>query len=441
MRRREIVIVGGGLAGATAAQGLREHGFSGRVVVVGDEPDRPYERPPLSKDYLLGTTPREKTFVHPAGWYAEHDVELLLSTAVTFVDRGVHEVGLADGTRLPYDALLLATGSRPRRLTVPGSDLDGVHYLRRLGDSEALRAAYDGATSVAVVGGGWIGLETAAAARAAGLAVTVLEAADLPLLRVLGPEVAALLADVHVRHGVDLRTGVTVAELVGQAGRVTAVRLADGTEVPADVVVVGVGIVPNDELAREAALTVANGVAVDEHLRSSDPDIYAAGDVADAFHPWLQRSVRVEHWANARRQGALVARSMLGQDVVYDRLPYFYSDQYDVGLEYTGHVEPGEHDEVVLRGDPATGTYAAFWLSSGRVLAGMTVNTWDLAPAVEALVRSRAVVDRRRLGDPAVPLADVVPTGAPPLAPAGAPQAGSVPMSAGVPPVMRTSSS
>jgi 3-phenylpropionate/trans-cinnamate dioxygenase ferredoxin reductase component len=408
---REVVIIGAGLAGATAAQGLRGHGFAGRLVLVGDEPERPYERPPLSKEYLLGTMAREKTYVHPQDWYAEHDVELLLSTTATFVDRGVHEVGLSDGSRLPYDALLLATGSRPRRLTVPGADLEGVHYLRQLGESDALRAAYAEATAVVVIGGGWIGLETAAAARAAGLAVTVLEAADLPLLRVLGREVAGLLADVHVGHGVDLRTGVTVAELVGRAGSVTAVRLGDGTEIPADLVVVGVGITPNDELAREAALTVGNGVSVDEHLRSSDPDVFAAGDVADAYHPWLRRSLRVEHWANARRQGAVVARSMLGQDVTYDRLPYFFSDQYDVGLEYTGYVEPDGYDEVVLRGDAAAGPFVAFWLSAGRVLAGMTVNTWDAVPAIEALIRSQAEVDTRRLGDVGVPLEDVVGLG------------------------------
>ena len=401
--RAQVVVVGASLAGASAVQALREHGYDGGLVLVGDEPERPYERPPLSKGYLLGTEERERTFVHPAGWYDEHDVELRLGTEVTALDLVAHQVVTASGERLRYDRLLLATGSSPRRLTVPGGELDGVYYLRRLDDSDRLRTAFAGARRIAIVGAGWIGLETAAAARAAGLEVTLLEGAALPLLRVLGAEVATVFADLHRAHGVDLRLGVTVTELTGRDWSVTGVRLGDGTVVPADLVVVGVGIAPNDLLAREGGLAVGNGILVDQWLRSSDPDVFAAGDVADAYHPTLGRHVRVEHWANARRQGAAVAATMLGGTTAYDRLPYFFSDQYDLGMEYTGWVEPGGYDQVVLRGDPASGQFLAFWLSGGRVLAGMNVNTWDVTGDIETLVRSQAAVDVDTLPTPASP--------------------------------------
>ena len=404
---RGFVIVGASLAGAKAAQALREEGFDGRVTLVGDEAVRPYERPPLSKEYLQGKSEREKVFVHPEGWYAEHDVDLRLSTEVTGIDRSGHHVDLAGGERLGYDALLLTTGSVPRRLTVPGADLDGVRYLRRLDDSEGIRAAFGDARRVVIIGAGWIGLETAAAARIAGLEVTVLEYAELPLLRVLGPEAATVFADLHRGHGVDLRCGVEVAELVGEGGSVTGVRLGDGTEVAADLVLVGVGILPQDALARSAGLEVGNGITVDAHLRTSDPDIYAAGDVADAYHPRLRRHVRVEHWANARRQGVVAGKSMLGQDVEYDRLPYFFSDQYDLGMEYSGYVEPDGYDRVVFRGDRTADAFMTFWLADGAVLAGMSVNTWDMTEAVEALVLSGQRVDLDRLADPEVPLAEL----------------------------------
>jgi 3-phenylpropionate/trans-cinnamate dioxygenase ferredoxin reductase subunit len=404
---RRFVIVGASLAGAKAAQALRDEGFEGSVTLVGDEAVRPYERPPLSKEYLQGKSEREQVFVHPEGWYAEHDVDLRLRTEVTEIDRSAREVVLAGGERLGYDALLLTTGSVPRRLTLPGADLDGVLYLRRLEDSEAIKAAFAGARRVAIIGAGWIGLETAAAARVAGLEVTVLDYAELPLLRVLGRDVATVFADLHRGHGVDLRCGVEVAELVGQGGSVAGVRLGDGTEVETDLVLVGVGIQPDDGLARAAGLDVGNGITVDAHLRTSDPDIYAAGDVADAYHPRLRRHVRVEHWANARRQGALAAKSMLGQDAEYDRLPYFFSDQYDLGMEYSGYAEPDGYDRVVFRGDRTSGEFMAFWLADGAVLAGMSVNTWDMTEAVEALVQSGRKVDVDRLADPDVPLGEL----------------------------------
>jgi len=399
-----FVIVGASLAGATAAQTMRDEGFDGRITLIGDELHRPYERPPLSKDYLLGKSALEKVFVHPEGWYAEHDVDLRLGNAVTRIYRGARNVTLADKSLVSYDALLLATGSTPRILRLPGADLDGVLYLRRIEDTERIKTAFATRPRVVVIGGGWIGLETAAAARAAGLDVTVLEAAELPLLRVLGYDVAQVFADLHRDNKVDLLCGVQVAGLTGADDRVTGVKLADGTVIDADLVLVGVGIAPNSYLAEDAGLEVDNGVIVNEQLRTSDPAIYAAGDVANAYHPWLGRQLRVEHWANARRQGAVAAKSMLGQEVVYDRLPYFFSDQYDLGMEYTGYVEPDGFDQIIFRGDLARREFVAFWLSDGRVQAGMNVNVWDVIAPIEALITSQRRVDTERLADTGIPL-------------------------------------
>jgi 3-phenylpropionate/trans-cinnamate dioxygenase ferredoxin reductase subunit len=407
--RETVVVVGAGLTAATAVETLRTDGFAGRVVVVGEEPDRPYERPPLSKGLLLGTADRDSVYVHPASWYADHDVELRLGTRVTAIDRAARTVTLADGDRLGYTHLLLATGSRPRTLQVAGADLTGVLTLRTLPDADRLVQALSARPRVVVIGGGWIGLETTAAAREAGCPVTVLEAGPLPLLRVLGPQVAGVFADLHRQHGVDLRTGVTVTALCSEDGtRVSGVQLADGDVVPADLVVVGIGIVANDELARDAGLEVDSGVVVDEHLRSSDPHIWAAGDVARALHPALGRHLRVEHWANAVRHGVVAGRSLLGADAVDERPPYFYTDQYDLGMEYVGFTDPTAPDgELVVRGDLATRTFLAFWLQDGRVVAGMNVNIWDVSESIEALIRSGRTVDVARLTDPDVPLTDV----------------------------------
>ncbi|MEV7778396.1 FAD-dependent oxidoreductase [Kitasatospora sp. NPDC088351] len=406
-RERPYVIVGASLGGAKAAQALREAGYGGGIVLIGDEHERPYERPPLSKGYLLGKTPREKIYVHPPQWYAEHDITLRLGTAVASIDPAAHTVTLTDNGEIGYDKLLLTTGSVPRRLPVPGADLDGVLYLRRVEDSDRIRAVLRPGARVAVIGAGWIGLETAATARAAGAEVTVLEAAELPLLRVLGREVAQVFADLHRDHGVELRFGAGVQELTGAGGAVTGVRLADGATVAADAVIVGIGITPDTALAEAAGLEIDNGVRTDERLRTSDPDIYAAGDVANAFHPLFGRHIRVEHWANALNQPQTAARAMLGQDEVYDRVPYFFSDQYDAGLEYVGYVEPGGYDRVVFRGDPATREFIAFWVAEGRVLAGMNVNVWDVTDPIRELVRSGRAVDLKALADPAVPLTDL----------------------------------
>jgi 3-phenylpropionate/trans-cinnamate dioxygenase ferredoxin reductase subunit len=398
------VIVGASLAGAKAAETLREEGYDGPLVLIGEESERPYERPPLSKDYLLGKAERETIYVHPQLWYAEHDVDLRLDTRVTGIDPAGHEVVLADGSRVGYARLLLATGSSPRRLPVPGADADGVLYLRRVSDSDEIRAAFQTASRIAVIGAGWIGLETAAAARAAGAEVTVLEAAELPLLRVLGREVAQVFAGLHRDHGVDLRFGVQVDQITGSGGRADGVRLADGRLVPADAVIVGIGITPNSQLAEVAGLEVGNGIVTDARLRSSDPDIYAAGDVANAYHPLLGRHIRVEHWANALNQPQTAARAMLGREAVYDLVPYFYTDQYDLGMEYAGYVEPGGYDQVVFRGDVGRREFIAFWLGGGRVLAGMNVNIWDVNEAIQAIVRGGRTVEEGRLADPDVPL-------------------------------------
>ena len=399
------VIVGASLAGAKAAEALREEGFDGPLVMIGEESERPYERPPLSKDYLLGKADRETIYVHPQEWYAEHDVDLRLGVEVTSIDRAAHEVSLADGRQAGYGKLLLATGSSPRRLSVPGADLDSVLYLRSAGDSDRIMAAFQDASRVAVIGAGWIGLETAAAARAAGAEVTVLEMAELPLQRVLGRQVARVFADLHLANGVDLRGGVRITEISGSGGKADGVRLADGRHVEADVVIVGVGISPNVQLAAAAGLEVDNGVWVNAQLRSSDPDIFAAGDVANAFHPLLGKHVRVEHWANALNQPQTAAKAMLGQDVAYDLVPYFYTDQYDLGMEYAGYVEPDGYDEVVFRGDVEGREFIAFWLGDhGRVLAGMNVNVWDVNDAIQALVRSGRPVDTAALRDPDTPL-------------------------------------
>ncbi|MEU4129324.1 NAD(P)/FAD-dependent oxidoreductase [Streptomyces wuyuanensis] len=404
-----FVIVGGGLAAGKAAEALREHGHSGPLAIIADERERPYIRPPLSKGYLVGKDDRDSIFVHSEEWYTEHGVDLLLGTSATAVDVPAKEVELEDGRRVPYARLLLATGSSPRRLSVPGADLDNVLYLRRVEDSERLKAAFTKGARIVVIGGGWIGLETAAAARTAGAEVTVLEHSELPLLKVLGREAAEVFAGLHRDHGVDLRPRAQVESITGTDGRVDGVRLADGTRLAADAVVVGIGITPNVRLAEEAGLEVRDGIVTDEHLRTSVADVYAAGDVANAYHPRLGRHLRVEHWANALNQPLTAARSMLGQDAVYERLPYFYTDQYDLGMEYTGYAEPGGYDRVVFRGDVPGRQFIAFWMSKNRVLAGMSVNVWDVIDPIRSLIQSGAGIDDARLSDPDVPLDSLVP--------------------------------
>lgn len=407
MTSQRFVIVGAGLAAVKAAQTLREEGFSGEVVMVGAEAHPPYERPPLSKDYLQGKAQRDSVFVQPASWFQEQSITLRQGTSVQGLQLGERQVQLSDGTLLAYDALLLATGSTPRRLNVPGADATGVHYLRTLDDADALRAGLETTQHLVIVGGGWIGLEVAAAARAQGVAVTVLEQAELPLVGVLGPEVAQVFADLHRAHGVDLRCGVGVQSFIATDGAFAGVELADGTVLTADRAVVGVGVTPSIEFARSSGLDIGSGILVDATLRTSGPAVFAAGDIAEAEHPLLERRIRVEHWANALNQGPHAARSMLGGTQPYDRLPYFYTDQYDLGMEYTGYAGPGDYDQVVVLGDTSGLDFMAFWLSGGRVLAGMHVSRWDTIGSVGDLIRSGRRVDPARLADDAVGLAEV----------------------------------
>ncbi len=402
-----FVIIGGGLAGAKTAQRLRKDGYTGSIVLVGAEDHLPYERPPLSKDYLAGTADRVSLDIHEQQWYVDHDVELRLGVPAVQLDRDAHQVVLADGTQLGYGRLVLATGSRARRLHIPGSDADGVLYLRDVEDSDALGAALGGARRVVLIGAGWIGLEVAANARRRGLEVDVVEVGRLPLLRVLGAELAQMFADLHRGHGVSFHLEASVAGIEVAGGRATGVTLGDGTRLPADLVVVGIGAQPNVELAREAGLEVDNGVLVDEYLRTSDPDIYAVGDIAAQAHPALGR-LRVEHWANARNQPTAVAATVTGTPTAYGKQPYFFTDQYDLGMEYRGYVPHGVEPTVVIRGDRDTRELLAFWLSpQDKVLAAMNVNIWDAADQIKVLLDS-GPVDPRRLADPSTSLERVL---------------------------------
>jgi 3-phenylpropionate/trans-cinnamate dioxygenase ferredoxin reductase subunit len=370
-------------------------------MLIGEEPERPYERPPLSKDYLAGRAERQSVYVHDAGFYGDQAIELRTSTRVTTLDVAAGAVALDSGERIGYDRLLLSTGAAPRRLKVPGADLDGVHYLRSLADADSLRAALRRATSVAVVGAGWIGSEVAAVARQLGRPVAMIDPGAVPLERVLGLDVGRFYRDLHADHGVDLHLGQHVAALRGP-GTVEEVRTTDGQIILADLVVVGIGAEPRVELAATAGLDVRDGVVVDEHLQTTVPGIFAAGDVAAAWHPLFGTRIRVEHWANALNQGPAVAENMLGHTTAYQRVPYFYSDQYDVGMEYAGHAP--RWDQVVFRGDPATREFVAFWLDDDRVVAGMNVNVWDVVDPIQQLIRSQSGVDLARLTDPDVPL-------------------------------------
>ncbi|MGW1724447.1 NAD(P)/FAD-dependent oxidoreductase [Streptomyces sp. NPDC002306] len=413
-----FVIVGGGLAGAKAAETLRTEGFTGRVILICDERDHPYERPPLSKGYLLGKEERDSVFVHEPAWYAQNDIELHLGQTVDAVDRTAKTVRFGeDGTLVHYDKLLIVTGAEPRRLDVPGTDLAGVHHLRRLAHAERLKGVLAALGRdnghLVIAGGGWIGLEIAAAAREYGAEVTVVEPEPTPLHGVLGPELGNVFAELHREHGVRFRFGVRLTEIVGQDGMVLAARTDDGEEHPAHDVLAAIGAAPRVSLAEAAGLELADradggGIVVDARLRTSDPDIYAAGDVASFPHPLFGR-LRVEHWANALNAGPVAARAMLGKDVTYDRVPYFFSDQYDLGMEYSGWAPPGSYDEVVIRGDAGKREFIAFWLKEGRLLAGMNVNVWDVTEPIQRLIRSRAQVDTEALADPHVSLESLAP--------------------------------
>jgi 3-phenylpropionate/trans-cinnamate dioxygenase ferredoxin reductase component len=402
--QKTFAIVGAGLAGAKAAETLRDEGFGGRIVLIGDEPERPYERPPLSKGYLAGKDERDKAFVHDADFYESHNIELRTGARVTAIHAPGQELVLGDSERLRFDRLLLTTGAEPRRLDLPGSDLPGILYLRTLADSDTLRAGLELGPRVAVIGAGWIGCEVAATARELGCEVAIADMVDLPLERVLGAEVGAVFRDLHDAHGVRFHLGSRLEGFEG-SDRVERVRLDSGT-IDCDLVVVGVGVTPRTELAQSAGLEVDNGIVVDERLATRESAIFAAGDVANAWHPLFGHRIRVEHWANALNQGPAAARSMLGIGEPYERVPYFFSDQYDLGMEYSGYAT--SWDQVVFRGDPASGEFIAFWMKGGRVLAGMNVNVWDVTDPIQALVRSGPHVDPDALADEGTDLAALV---------------------------------
>jgi 3-phenylpropionate/trans-cinnamate dioxygenase ferredoxin reductase component len=404
MATKTHVIVGASLAGASAAAALRKEGFDGRIVLIGEERERPYERPELSKGYLRGEAGKD-VHVHPESFYEEHGVELLTDTPVSELDVMKRQVRLGDD-RIGFDRLLLATGAAPRRLAVPGSNLDGVVTLRTIDDADRLREQAAAADRIAVIGGGWIGSEVAASLRQLGHDVTMLLPTQNPLEHILGPELGDMYRQAHEEHGVRIVAGTTAIGFEGGT-RVASVRTHDGRDIPADLVVVGIGAAPRVELAERAGLAVDNGVLVDERLETSVPGIFAAGDVANAVHPHYGRRLRIEHWDNAKRQGRAAAANMLGQAKPYDRIPYFYSDQYDIGMEYTGLASAD--DQVVFRGDRERREFIAFWLRDGGVMAGMNVNVWDVAAAIERLVASGVRADATRLADVARPLEELLP--------------------------------
>lgn len=398
--RETFVIVGAGLTGAKAAETLRAEGFGGRIVLLGAEDERPYERPPLSKEYLRGEA-EAPPYVHAEDYYSNEGIELRTSTRVVDVDVEAAEVVLEGGERIGYSKLLLATGAEPLMLPVPGAEFDGVHVLRTLADADRLAARLEAGAQVAVVGAGWIGAEFAASARQKGNQVTLIEKGSVPLERVLGTELGAIYRDLHTSHGVRFVGDAAVQAIEGEA-QAAGVRLAGGELIEADLVVVGVGVAPRTELAERAGLEIDNGIVVDAGLQTSVPGVFAAGDVANAFHPFYRQHVRVEHWANAQAQGEAAARAMLGNEVSFVEIPYFFSDQYDVGMEYRGLAT--EWDEVVFRGDRDGREFIAFWIAGERVVAGMNVNVWDVSETIGELIRSRRPLDAGLLADPEVPL-------------------------------------
>jgi 3-phenylpropionate/trans-cinnamate dioxygenase ferredoxin reductase subunit len=392
-----VVIAGAGLAGAKAAETLRTGGFEGLITLIGEEAERPYERPPLSKGYLRGEQQFDAAAVHPADFYEQQGIDLLSSTSVTAILPHSNEVETGDGRRIPYDRLLIATGARPRHLSVTGADLDGVMYLRDVGDSDRIRQAAREGRPVVVIGAGWIGSEVAASARQLGADVTVVDMVSVPLERVLGVEIGTVFGNLHADNGVRFHLGVGIESIQG-ASSVEAVKLTDGTVIPAGAVVAGVGVAPRTELAETAGIEVDNGVLTDEYLETSIPAIYAAGDVANAYHPFYRQRLRLEHWSSALNQGPAAAWNILGEKKVYDKIPYFFSDQYDFGMEYRGWSTP--QDEVVIRHGKSDKEFLAFWLRDSLVIAAMNANIWDQGDQLEALIHSRTPVEKAKLSDP-----------------------------------------
>ncbi|MCL2515921.1 MAG: FAD-dependent oxidoreductase [Microbacteriaceae bacterium] len=410
MTTRRFVIIGGGLAAATAAETLRAEGYDGDVMVIGAERHLPYLRPPLSKEYLSDPAKEPlETYVHPWDWYTEHGVHVLTGTLAVELDLVDRKVVLDETSSVAFDKALIATGAKPRRAQVPGAEASGVHYLRTLDDSEDLRDALaGGGKRVVVLGSGWIGMETAAVARGYGNDVTVVARGALPLSSAVGPELGAIYGKLHRDKGVQFRLQREVREILTADGQVTGVATdQDGEVIPADLVIVGHGAAPNTEIAEDAGLAVNNGILASASLATSNPLVYAAGDVANAIHPVLGRRLRSEHWANAIGGGRTAAKAMLGHDVVYDDVPYFYSDQYDVGMEYAGYTALAADVQPVFRGDIDAREFIAFWVAGGRLVAGMNVNVWDVSDDIQTIIREGRRVDPARLADPGIPLLDV----------------------------------
>ena len=403
-RDRTFVIAGAGHAGGRAAEALRSADFDGRIVLIGEENYPPYERPPLSKELLRNDDGVERTFLNPAEFYAGKGIEHRPGTRVEGIEAEAHRLRLGDGEALDYDKLLLTTGGRVRRLTLPGAELDGVHYLRGIDDSLAIRKALAADASIVIIGGGFIGLEVASSARARGCAVSVIELQDVLLGRVTDPEIGRLLADVHGAHGVEVLTGIGVERLEGE-DRVRRVVCSGGAVLDADAVIVGIGIIPNAELAEEAGLEVDNGIVVDVFGRTSDPDIHAAGDVANHPNPILGHRVRLESWQNAQNQGINVARNMCGVGAPYAEVPWFWSDQYDINLQMAG--APESWDRLVWRGDPASDRFIVFYMNGDVVVA---VNAFNLGREVriaKILIERKTRVADADLADEGIKLRDL----------------------------------
>ncbi len=403
-----MVIIGGGLAGATAAETLREEGWTGSVTIVAVEPETPYQRPPLSKGFLAGKEGLDALLPYSADWYPEHEVTVLRGIAATAIDTLAHTVTLSDGASLPYAKLLLATGASPRVIPFKGVELDGVHYFRTKADAETMKALLAvGGHHLVLVGSGWIGMELAATATELGNHVTLLGLEDVPLSAAIGEDLGRVFASRHEEAGVKFLLPSSAAEILGTDGRVTSVLTTTDETLTADLVIVAIGVVPNVGLAEDAGLTTGNGIEVTAGLQTSDPDIFAAGDVANAMHPVTGARARSEHWANAIAGGKVAARSMLGRDAELDDIPYFYTDQFDLGMEYSGYGALTKDAELVVRGSLESREFIAFWVLDGRVVAGMNVNVWDVQDAIKDLISSRRTVDAAKLADPDVSLEDV----------------------------------
>jgi NADPH-dependent 2,4-dienoyl-CoA reductase/sulfur reductase-like enzyme len=412
MDSKQFIIIGGGLAGATAAKTLRAEGHTGGITLLAAENHVPYIRPPLSKEYLLGKEGEDSAQVNPEDWYAENDVDLRRGTQASAIEPASHTVKLSSGQSLSYDALLLATGAYPRSLDIPGAGLDGVMTFRTLDDSRRLKELLkDGGRQVVMIGSGWIGMELAAAARNYGNNVCVLGREEVPLGKAIGPELGGYFRSLHADNGVMFRLPATASEIRGKDNRVTAVVTDSGEVLPADVVIVAIGVLPDTRLAEAAGLTLDNGILTDASLRSSAPDVFAAGDTANALHPFTGQHYRSEHWANALAAGKVAAKSMLGQDALHDSVPYFYTDQFDVSMEYSGYPSLAEGTAPVLRHGSGNRELMAFWLVDGAMVAGMTINVPKTQKTIKSLIQSRTAVDAALLSDPGVPLDQLLPEG------------------------------